>query len=88
MKLLPRAMQSTVWGSSRQTGAEPKVKLTGFLGEAAVYEGWIIVDGTPVTTGRFNIDADGAALPKSAVATCSPSLPWWMPKQFLPTQPS
>jgi len=32
------------------------------LGENAVYEGWIIVDGAPVSTGRFNIDADGQAI--------------------------
>ena len=32
------------------------------LGDAAVYEGWIIVDGAPVSTGRFNIDADGNAI--------------------------
>jgi len=32
------------------------------LGADAVYEGWIIVDGAPVTTGRFNIDADGEAI--------------------------
>ena len=32
------------------------------LGAAAVYEGWVIVDGLPVTTGRFNIDADGNAV--------------------------
>lgn len=27
------------------------------LGPQAVYEGWIIVDGAPVSTGRFSIDA-------------------------------
>ena len=32
------------------------------LGDAAVYEGWVIVDDAPVTTGRFNIDADGNAV--------------------------
>jgi pentapeptide MXKDX repeat protein len=30
------------------------------LGDAAVYEGWVIVDGAPVSTGRFNLDADGS----------------------------
>lgn len=30
------------------------------LGDDAVYEGWIIVDGSPVTTGVFSVDADGA----------------------------
>ena len=27
-----------------------------------MYEGWIVVDGAPVSTGRFNIDADGNAI--------------------------
>lgn len=30
------------------------------LGPQAVYEGWIIVDGAPVSTGRFSVDAAGA----------------------------
>ncbi len=29
------------------------------LGEASVYEGWLIVDGAPVTTGRFVAQVDG-----------------------------
>jgi hypothetical protein len=29
------------------------------LGEDYVYEGWLIVDGSPVSTGRFQVDADG-----------------------------
>jgi len=29
------------------------------LGSAYQYEGWIIVDGSPVTTGLFSVDADG-----------------------------
>ena len=28
------------------------------LGDNYVYEGWIIVDGSPVTTGTFTVDAD------------------------------
>ena len=32
------------------------------LGDAAVYEGWVVVDGAPVTTGRFNIDENGLAV--------------------------
>ena len=35
------------------TGLEP-------LGEGFVYEGWVIIDGAPVSTGRFNIEADGS----------------------------
>ena len=31
------------------------------LGSDYVYEGWIIVDGAPVTTGRFTVDDEGAA---------------------------
>lgn len=34
------------------TGLEP-------LGADMVYEGWIIVDGAPVSTGRFSVDEDG-----------------------------
>ena len=30
------------------------------LGDGYVYEGWIIVEGAPVSTGRFNLDANGA----------------------------
>lgn len=29
------------------------------LGSEAVYEGWIMVDGTPQTTGTFRVDSDG-----------------------------
>ncbi len=29
------------------------------LGTDYTYEGWIIVDGSPVTTGTFNVDGDG-----------------------------
>jgi len=29
------------------------------LGSTAQYEGWILVDGTPVTTGTFTVDASG-----------------------------
>ena len=30
------------------------------LGEGFVYEGWVILDGAPVSTGRFNVEADGS----------------------------
>lgn len=33
------------------------------VGEDLVYEGWLIVDETPVTTGRFNLDESGAPDP-------------------------
>ena len=29
------------------------------LGSAAKYEGWIIVNGTPKSTGKFTVDANG-----------------------------
>lgn len=29
------------------------------LGDDYVYEGWIIVNGSPITTGRFNVDGTG-----------------------------
>lgn len=33
------------------------------LGADFVYEGWLVVDGTPVSAGRFAIDGDGNAIP-------------------------
>lgn len=33
------------------------------LGEDFVYEGWFIVDGEPVSTGRFTVDDEGRATP-------------------------
>ncbi len=33
------------------------------LGEGFVYEGWLIVNGAAVSSGRFNIDGDGMAVP-------------------------
>ncbi len=47
------------------------------LGADFVYEGWIIVDGAPVSTGRFNVDADGnptTAAPTMPAATVDLSL--------------
>lgn len=35
------------------------------LGAGFVYEGWLIVDGAPVTAGRFTIDANGEPVPAS-----------------------
>ncbi|MDJ0769594.1 MAG: hypothetical protein QNJ12_12405 [Ilumatobacter sp.] len=32
------------------------------LGPNAVYEGWVIVDGSPVSTGRFDVGADGGLI--------------------------
>ncbi len=30
------------------------------LGDGFVYEGWVIIDGAPVSTGRFDVEADGS----------------------------
>ena len=40
-----------------------ELNLTGLedLGPGFTYEGWVIVDGTPVTTGLFTVDANGEA---------------------------
>lgn len=37
------------------------LNITGLedLGSEAIYEGWIIVDGSPVSTGTFSVDVDG-----------------------------
>jgi hypothetical protein len=38
-----------------------ELKLSGLedLGPTAVYEGWLMVNGAPVSTGRFSVDASG-----------------------------
>ncbi|MEM7534435.1 MAG: DM13 domain-containing protein [Chloroflexota bacterium] len=44
------------------------------LGEGYVYEGWLIVDGAPVSTGVFNVDAaslDATSMIDSDMATIS-----------------
>jgi len=48
-------------GDQSTETANFELQLTGLedLGDNAQYEGWIIVDGAPVTTGVFSIDADG-----------------------------
>ena len=33
------------------------------LGSSHVYEGWLIVDGNPVTSGRFSVESDGTLNP-------------------------
>ena len=40
-----------------------EVSLQGLenLGPQAVYEGWLVVDGAPVSTGRFSVDDQGRA---------------------------
>lgn len=38
-----------------------RLQLTGLedLGKDAVYEGWLVINGAPVTSGRFSVDAAG-----------------------------
>lgn len=47
------------------TAARLQVDFSGLesLGGDFVYEGWLIVDGAPVSTGRFSVDEDGNAVP-------------------------
>lgn len=44
------------------TNSTLSMSLTGLesLGDGYAYEGWIIVDGSPVSTGVFTVDAQGA----------------------------
>ena len=46
--------------STPTTTGEITLNLTSLedLGDDYVYEGWVIVDGNPVTTGTFTVDAD------------------------------
>jgi hypothetical protein len=45
-------------GQGGAASASLSVELSGLeeLGDGSVYEGWLIVDGMPVTAGRFNVD--------------------------------
>lgn len=47
---------------TRNTNGNMALNLTGLedLGTDFVYEGWVLVDGEPVSTGTFTVDADGA----------------------------
>jgi len=46
---------------NNQTTSDLTINLNGLedLGANFVYEGWIIVDGTPISTGTFTVDANG-----------------------------
>jgi len=50
------AMAETVYLEFDNNGLEN-------LGPNFVYEGWLIVDGMPVSTGTFTIDSAGMAIP-------------------------
>lgn len=49
------------------TTARLNLELTGLedLGPSAVYEGWLMVNGAPVSAGRFSVDAAGKPSPAS-----------------------
>jgi len=48
-------------GSSEMRTLEWEIDGLEPLGDGYVYEGWIIVDGEPVSTGRFSVDGEGNA---------------------------
>lgn len=52
-------------GGSDSVEASLELNLSGLedLGPSAVYEGWLIVNGAPVTTGRFSVNAAGQLSP-------------------------
>ncbi len=49
-------------GDDENASGNFDLNITGLedLGATQQYEGWIIVDGSPVTTGTFTVDGDGA----------------------------
>ncbi len=48
-------------GSDTPSTTELRLNVTGLedLGATAVYEGWLMVNGAPVSTGRFSVNAQG-----------------------------
>lgn len=67
--LLLLALAITIFSSCGEdetpidTTSDLTLNLTGLedLGSDYAYEGWIMVDGSPVSTGVFNVDANGVA---------------------------
>ena len=65
--LITLSVAAVVFLSScgKDDGANPDtdltLNLTGLedLGSSYTYEGWIVVDGSPISTGTFNVDANG-----------------------------
>jgi len=49
-------------GTTTTTTKTLTLSLSGLedLGDDYVYEGWVIVDGSPVSTGTFNVDGEGS----------------------------
>lgn len=48
-------------GDDSAPGLELSLQGLESLGPQAVYEGWLVVDGAPVSTGRFSVDDQGRA---------------------------
>jgi len=51
----------TACGDDEPATQNLNLSITGLedLGPTAIYEGWIMVDGAPQTTGTFSVDAAG-----------------------------
>jgi hypothetical protein len=45
--------------TNSERGLELNISGLEDLGNTAIYEGWLIVDGSPVTTGTFTVDENG-----------------------------
>lgn len=61
LTLIAAAAALSACGGGDDGDATLRVQFNGLedLGASAVYEGWIMVDGAPVTTGRFSINSAG-----------------------------
>lgn len=55
------ALLMAACGGNDERGPRLELALQGLedLGPGAVYEGWLVVNGAPVSTGRFSVDAQG-----------------------------
>ena len=58
------AMEDDAMADSDGAGQQVALEFDGLepLGDDFVYEGWVIVDGNPYSTGRFTIEEDGSRL--------------------------
>lgn len=61
LTVLAAAATLAACGGGDDGDATLRVQFNGLedLGATSVYEGWMVVDGTPVTTGRFTINSAG-----------------------------
>ena len=59
--VLAVALLAPLTASAQGSAAVVDVQFSGLepLGEASVYEGWLVINGAPVSTGTFNLDAQG-----------------------------